>query len=55
MSSPRVTVWNEYRHEKKDAQIAAIYPEGIHAAIAKHLRSQGLSVHTATSMSQSTV
>ena len=36
MSKPiRVTVWNEYRHEKKNPKIAAIYPEGMHAAIAK--------------------
>ncbi len=29
----RVTVWNEYRHEKKHEGIAKIYPEGIHNAI----------------------
>jgi trehalose utilization protein len=34
----RVTVWNEYRHEKKHPKIAEIYPEGIHMAIAHHLR-----------------
>jgi len=45
----RVTVWNEYRHEKKDAAIAKIYPEGIHSAIAKYLKDQpGLQVRTAT-------
>ncbi len=48
MSSPRVTVWNEYRHEKLDDEVASVYPEGIHGAIAKHLRQQGLDVHTAT-------
>lgn len=49
MASPiRVTVWNEYRHEKKSEKIAAIYPEGMHDAIAAYLREQGLSVHTAT-------
>ena len=47
-SEPRVTVWNEYRHERKDQQIAAIYPEGIHAAIAGGLREAGLTVRTAT-------
>ena len=36
-----VTVWNEYRHEKKNAQIAKIYPEGMHAAIAAHLNQAG--------------
>jgi trehalose utilization protein len=45
----RVTVWNEYRHEKKNPKIAAIYPEGMHGAIAKYLRQQpGLEVRTAT-------
>jgi trehalose utilization protein len=48
MNSPRVTVWNEYRHEKTDAAVAKLYPEGIHAAIARHLRSEGLNVRTAT-------
>jgi trehalose utilization protein len=45
---PRVTVWNEGRHEKKSAEIARIYPEGIHGALASHLRSQGFEVKTAT-------
>ena len=45
----RVTVWNEYRHEKKDADVKAVYPDGIHAAIAKALSaSKDLSVSTAT-------
>ncbi|MBM4086976.1 MAG: trehalose utilization protein ThuA, partial [Planctomycetes bacterium] len=50
MKNPiRVTVWNEYRHEKKNPKIAAIYPEGMHGAIAKYLRTQpGLEVRTAT-------
>ena len=46
--SPRVTVWNEYRHEKSDDKIAAIYPDGIHGAIAQHLRTEGMEVQTAT-------
>lgn len=45
----RVTVWNEFIHERQDSSIAEIYPEGIHGAIAKHLRSRsGLEVRTAT-------
>lgn len=36
----RVTVWNEYRHEKQDEHIASIYPDGIHGAIAKYLREE---------------
>lgn len=46
--SPQVTVWNEYRHEKLDKAIAAVYPKGIHGAIADALAKQGLSVRTAT-------
>lgn len=45
----RVTVWNEFRHEKADARVAAIYPQGIHEAIAAPLRAQaGVEVRTAT-------
>jgi trehalose utilization protein len=45
----KVTVWNEYRHEKESAEIAAIYPEGIHGAIAAGLKGDGdLVVRTAT-------
>ncbi|MGI6208750.1 MAG: ThuA domain-containing protein [Anaerolineae bacterium] len=45
----RVTVWNEFRHEKRSQEIAAVYPEGIHGAIASFLRGQpGLEVRTAT-------
>jgi trehalose utilization protein len=44
----RVTVWNEYRHEKRNPLVAQIYPEGIHGAIAGHLRQEGMEVRTAT-------
>ncbi len=30
----RVTIWNEYRHEREDDEVAAIYPDGIHATLA---------------------
>jgi trehalose utilization protein len=45
---PRVTIWNEFRHEKSDAEVAKIYPNGIHQAIANHLRENGFAVQTAT-------
>lgn len=48
MASLRVTVWNEYRHEKESPRIAQVYPQGIHGAIAEGLREHGLSVRTAT-------
>jgi trehalose utilization protein len=45
----RVTVWNEFRHEKSNPQVAGVYPHGIHEAIASHLRQSGdLIVSTAT-------
>jgi trehalose utilization protein len=34
----QVIVWNEYRHERKNAAAAALYPRGIHEAIAEPLR-----------------
>jgi trehalose utilization protein len=45
----RVTVWNEFLHEKKNQKIAGIYPKGIHGAIAEYLRSRpGFEARTAT-------
>lgn len=44
----RVTVWNEFRHEKKNDQVRAIYPNGIHNTIADFLRPAGFDVRTAT-------
>lgn len=45
----RVTVWNEFRHEKESSEIAAIYPDGIHEAIAAGLGGDaGFTVRTAT-------
>jgi len=46
--SPRVTVWNEYIHEKTHDEVAQVYPDGIHKAIARHLSAEGLKVRTAT-------
>ena len=44
-----VLVWNEARHERQNPQIAAIYPHGIHGAIASALsQSSTLNVSTAT-------
>jgi trehalose utilization protein len=33
----RVTVWNEYRHEKESEEVRSVYPEGIHTAIGEGL------------------
>ena len=44
-----VTVWNEFRHEKKDKKVKEIYPDGIHNCIAGFLKKEnGISVRTAT-------
>ena len=47
----RVTVWGEFRHERTDASVARIYPEGMHtvvaAAISEHLAGD-VQVRTAT-------
>ncbi|WP_312908623.1 ThuA domain-containing protein [Natronosalvus caseinilyticus] len=32
-----VTIWNEYRHERENDEVAAVYPDGIHATIADFL------------------
>src|SRR5688500_11815828 len=45
----RVTVWNEYRHEREDDAMRAIYPEGMHTAIATGLgKESDFAVRTAT-------
>lgn len=45
----KVTVWHEYRHEKTNAKVAELYPNGMHEAIATHLRKcSDLQVSTAT-------
>lgn len=33
----RVTIWNEYRHEKEMPEVAELYPEGLHGQIKKFL------------------
>lgn len=44
-----VTVWNEFRHERSDATVRAIYPDGIHGTLANCLAdAQGIEVRTAT-------
>lgn len=45
----RVTVWNEFRHEKLHKEIAKVYPDGIHSVIAGFLNTQDdMEVRTAT-------
>jgi len=44
----RVTIWNEYVHEKQEPCVGALYPEGIHGALAKSLAAPDLAIRTAT-------
>ncbi|MBC7319629.1 ThuA domain-containing protein [bacterium] len=49
MGSIKVTVWNEFRHEKIHEEVAKVYPNGIHNAIAEYLKKQpDIEVKTAT-------
>ncbi|MGI8643619.1 MAG: ThuA domain-containing protein [Thermomicrobiales bacterium] len=50
MAKPlRITVWSEYRHERESEEIVAVYPNGIHEAIAEGLREHNdFEVRTAT-------
>ena len=36
----RVTIWNEFRHERDNPHVRAIYPNGIHAALQSGLAQQ---------------
>ncbi|WP_206831921.1 ThuA domain-containing protein [Alicyclobacillus fructus] len=48
MTGIRVTIWNEFRHEQRDEAVRAVYPDGIHAALAKPLSEAGMQVRSAT-------
>ena len=48
MFNLKITVWNEFRHEKENETVQSIYPEGIHQAIAGFLAEDGHDVGTAT-------
>lgn len=44
----RVTVWNEFIHEKRKENVAAVYPDGMHTVIANFLKSDEIEVRCAT-------
>ena len=44
----KVTVFNEFRHEKKKESIRAIYPDGIHGAIKAGIEDEEIVVRTVT-------
>ncbi len=50
-SSIRITVWNEFIHEREREDVKAVYPDGIHIAVAAALSAQlgdRIDVRTAT-------
>jgi trehalose utilization protein len=44
----KVTIWNENVHEKRNPKVTAIYPDGMHQAIAVGIRHEGFHIQTAT-------
>ena len=45
----KVTVWNEYKHEREYENIGRVYPKGIHGCIAEFLgKEEDIQVRTAT-------
>jgi len=44
----KVTVWNEFQHEKMSEEVQKIYPNGIHNTIADFLHRDDIVVRTAT-------
>ncbi|MFB4158917.1 ThuA domain-containing protein [Geomicrobium sp. JSM 1781026] len=43
-----ITIWNEFRHEKEDDQVARLYPNGIHNVLKDVISEAGYTVKTAT-------
>ena len=49
MSDLKVTVWNEFLHERENEVVRSLYPEGMHAVLAQAVAERtGASVRTAT-------
>lgn len=48
MKKIRVTIWNEFRHERTNPLAKEVYPEGIHRVLAEELSAFGYSTGTAT-------
>lgn len=49
MEKIRVTIWNEFRHERKNDFVRRLYPDGMHEVIARNMRKEpDLEVRTAT-------
>lgn len=49
MSKIKVTVWNEFRHEKTDKMVKKVYPDGMHRVLADTLsKADDIEVKVAT-------
>ncbi|OGV48433.1 MAG: trehalose utilization protein ThuA [Lentisphaerae bacterium GWF2_52_8] len=50
MNSPkiRLTIWNEFIHEKSNSAVREIYPDGIHKLLAEKLAAPDIEICTAT-------
>lgn len=48
MKKIRVTIWNEFRHERNNPQVQEVYPKGIHKVLAEQLAPFGYPIETAT-------
>ena len=46
MNPLRVTIWHEYRHEHHNDEVASIYPDGMHRALAAGLAPHGFEIQT---------
>jgi trehalose utilization protein len=44
----RVTIWNEFHHEKHIPAVGELYPKGLHGAIAEGIQSDDFEIRTAT-------
>jgi trehalose utilization protein len=42
----KVTIWNEFRHEKRREDVRTVYPDGIHAALSESLAAEDLEIRT---------
>lgn len=47
-SNIRVTIWNEFRHEREMPNVKELYPQGIHGTLAEALSKDGYTTRTAT-------
>lgn len=48
MDKVRVTIWNEFRHEKSNSTVGAIYPDGLHKTIADGIAAPDLEIRLAS-------